>query len=145
MVAEPPVPHHVNKISKIERIKVDFGFIGSCTNGRLEDLESAWRVLKGKKIAQGVRLAVVPATQKVYREALEKGIIRDLFRAGAIIANPGCGGCAQGHIGMTGKNEVMVSTGNRNFPGKQGDGLNYLVSPEVVAHSVLEGIITAGR
>jgi 3-isopropylmalate/(R)-2-methylmalate dehydratase large subunit len=74
---------------------------------------------------------------------MEKGILKDLLTAGAIIANPGCGGCAQGHIGMTGKGEVMVSTGNRNFPGKQGDGDNYLVSPEVVAYSVLKGYISA--
>lgn len=145
MVSEPPVPHQVKKISEINRVKIDFGFIGSCTNGRLEDLESAWKILKGRHIAPGVRLAVVPATQRVYREAMEKGILADLFRSGAIISNPGCGGCAQGHIGMTGKNEVMVSTGNRNFPGKQGDGLNYLTSPDVVAHSVLKGVITDGR
>ena len=71
--------------------------------------------------------------------------MKDLLAAGAIISNPGCGGCAQGHIGMTGKGEVMVSTGNRNFPGKQGDGDNYLVSPEVVAYSVLNGYISSGE
>jgi 3-isopropylmalate/(R)-2-methylmalate dehydratase large subunit len=144
MASVPPYPHNVKKVSEIGKVKVDFGFIGSCTNGRLEDIEAAWKILKGKRIAHGVRLAVVPATKTVYTEAMEKGMLKDLLAAGAIIANPGCGGCAQGHIGMTGKGEVMVSTGNRNFPGKQGDGDNYLVSPEVVAYSVLNGYISAG-
>jgi len=145
MVAEPPYPHNVKKISEIGKVKVDFGFIGSCTNGRIEDIETAGKILKGKRIADGVRLAVVPATRKIYAEAMERGILQDLLKAGAIISNPGCGGCAQGHIGMTGKGEVMVSTGNRNFPGKQGDGSNYLVSPEVVAYSVLNGYISYGE
>jgi 3-isopropylmalate/(R)-2-methylmalate dehydratase large subunit len=144
MVSVPPYPHNVKKLSDIGKVKVDFGFIGSCTNGRMEDIETARQVLKGKRIADGVRLAVVPATRAVYAEAMRKGILQDLLAAGAIISNPGCGGCAQGHIGMTGKGEVMVSTGNRNFPGKQGDGDNYLVSPEVVAYSVLNGYISSG-
>lgn len=144
MVSVPPYPHNVKKLADIGKVKVDFGFIGSCTNGRMEDIETARRILKGKRIARGVRLAVVPATRQVYAEAMKKGILQDLLEAGAIISNPGCGGCAQGHIGMTGKGEVMVSTGNRNFPGKQGDGDNYLVSPEVVAYSVLNGYISAG-
>lgn len=145
MVSVPPYPHNVKKISQLDKVKVDFGFIGSCTNGRLEDIEAAWKVLKGKRIAEGVRLAVVPATRAIYAEAMKKGMLQDLLEAGAIISNPGCGGCAQGHIGMTGKGEVMVSTGNRNFPGKQGDGNNYLASPEVVAYSVLNGYISAGE
>jgi len=142
LISEPPFPHNVKNISELKKVNVDFGFIGSCTNGRFEDIEKAWAILKGKHIADGVRLAIVPATKKVYQEILDRGILKDLFDAGAIISNPGCGGCAQGHIGMTGKNEVMVSTGNRNFPGKQGDGLNYLTSPEVVAFSVLNGTIS---
>ena len=144
MISMPPYPHNVKKISELEkRIKVDFGFIGSCTNGRIEDIEKVWEILRGKHIADGVRLAIVPSTKMVYRQILERGMLNDLFNAGAIISNPGCGGCAQGHIGMTGKNEVMISTGNRNFPGKQGDGLNYLSSPEVVAYSVLNGFISS--
>jgi 3-isopropylmalate/(R)-2-methylmalate dehydratase large subunit len=145
VVSVPPYPHHVRKVAELGRVKVDFGFVGSCTNGRAEDIEKIWKILRGKHIAQGVRLAIVPATQKVYRETMERGMLADLFKAGAIISNPGCGGCAQGHIGMTGKGEVMVSTGNRNFPGKQGDGDNYLASPEVVAYSVLNGYISAGE
>ena len=142
LVSEPPYPHNVKNIDDLNKIKVDFGFVGSCTNGRIEDIEAVWKILKGKRIKEGVRLAVVPSTKKVYEEALEKGYIKDLFLSGAIISNPGCGGCAQGHIGMTGKGEVMVSTGNRNFPGKQGDGFNYLASPEIVAYSVLNGFLS---
>lgn len=145
MVSVPPYPHHVKKVSELDKVKVDFGFVGSCTNGRLEDIERVWEILRGKHIADGVRLAIVPATRKVYHEAMVRGMLQDLFDAGAIISNPGCGGCAQGHIGMTGRGEVMVSTGNRNFPGKQGDGENYLTSPEVVAHSVLKGYISSGE
>ncbi|HDP95660.1 MAG TPA: 3-isopropylmalate dehydratase large subunit [Candidatus Aminicenantes bacterium] len=143
MVAAPPVPHNVCKVSELSDVKVDFGFIGSCTNGRLSDIEAAWKILKGRKIAPGTRLAIVPSTQRVYKAAMDRGMLNDLFDAGAIISNPGCGGCAQGHIGMTGRNEVMLSTGNRNFPGKQGDGFNYLTSPEVVAWSVMKGRLTA--
>ncbi len=143
MVAAPPVPHNVHRVSELSDVHVDFGFIGSCTNGRLEDIEAAWKILKGRKIAPGTRLAIMPTTQRVYIEAMERGMLSDLAHAGAIISNPGCGGCAQGHIGMTGRNEVMLSTGNRNFPGKQGDGFNYLTSPEVVAWSVLSGRLTA--
>ena len=143
MVSEPPYPHNVKKVSELGKVDVNFGFIGSCTNGRLEDIEIASKILKGKHIANGVRLAVVPATREVYMEAMKRGMLQDLLEAGAIISNPGCGGCAQGHIGMTGKGEVMISTGNRNFPGKQGDGENYLASPEVVAYSVLNGYISS--
>ncbi len=142
MVSAPPYPHNGMKVSDLEKVNVDFGFVGSCTNGRIEDILKVWTILKGKKIKEGVQLSIVPATIEVYKQAFEKGILKDLLDAGAIIANPGCGGCAQGHIGMTGKGEVMVSTGNRNFPGKQGDGFNYLTSPEVVAFSVLNGFIS---
>ncbi len=86
-------------------------------------------------------LKIVPSTRRVFEELLEKGIIRGLFEAGAIIVNPGCGGCAEGHTGLTGKGEVQVSTGNRNFPGKQGKGRTYLASPDVVAASCVLGHI----
>ncbi len=141
-VSKPPYPHNSIKISELGRINIDFGFIGSCTNGRIEDLIRARNILKGKKIADGVKLTIVPSTMQVYKEALTRGIFNDLSDSGAIISNPGCGGCAQGHIGMTGKGDVMISTGNRNYPGKQGDGDTYLASPEVVAYSVLNGFIS---
>ncbi len=143
LLSAPSHPKNVHEVEEFEGEKIDVGFIGSCTNGRYEDIEAAWRILKGRKIAKGVRLIVVPATKRVYSELLKKGILQDLFDAGAIILNPSCGGCAEGHAGMTGKGEVQISTGNRNFAGKQGDGLTYLASPQTVAASVLEGRITS--
>jgi len=140
-VAAPFLPTNVKDVGDLEEVKIDSGFIGCCTNGRFEDLKAAARILKGKKVKDGVMLKIVPATRKVYKQLLEEGILKDLFESGAIISNPGCGGCAQGHIGLTGKGEVQVSTGNRNFEGKQGKGHNYLASPEVVAASCILGHI----
>jgi 3-isopropylmalate/(R)-2-methylmalate dehydratase large subunit len=140
-VAEPPSPSHVRDVSEFRGTKIQSGFIGSCTNGRVEDFAAAAAVLKGRRAARSVMLKIVPATRRVYEELLAKGILEDLFRSGAIIVNPGCGGCAEGHVGLTGKGEVQISTGNRNFPGKQGKGSTYLASPEVVAASCLRGEI----
>ena len=141
-VAVPFSPDNVQDVSELKGVKIDSGFIGSCTNGRTEDFALASQILKGKKIKEGVTLKVVPATKRVYKEILERGILEDLFRSGAIISNPGCSGCAEGHIGLTGKGEVQISTGNRNFAGKQGKGKTYLASPAVVAASCLAGHIT---
>jgi len=141
-VAVPFSPDNVEDVSELKGVKIDSGFIGSCTNGRTEDLALASQILKGKKIKEGVTLKVVPATKRVYKEILERGILEDLFRSGAIISSPGCSGCAEGHIGLTGEGEVQVSTGNRNFAGKQGKGKTYLASPAVVAASCLTGHIT---
>jgi 3-isopropylmalate/(R)-2-methylmalate dehydratase large subunit len=121
--------------------KIDSGFIGSCTNGRFEDFAEAARLLKGRKVKKGIMLKIVPATRRVYEELLAKGVLQCLFEAGAIVVNPGCGGCAEGHVGLTGKGEVQISTGNRNFPGKQGKGQTYLASPAVVAASCILGHI----
>jgi 3-isopropylmalate/(R)-2-methylmalate dehydratase large subunit len=141
VVAAPPSPNNVVPAKDLRGEKIDSGFIGSCTNGRVEDFASAARLLKGRRVERGVMLKIVPSTRRVFEELLEKGIIRDLFEAGAIIVNPGCGGCAEGHTGLTGKGEVQVSTGNRNFPGKQGQGRTYLASPAVVAASCILGHI----
>jgi 3-isopropylmalate/(R)-2-methylmalate dehydratase large subunit len=141
LVAAPPSPNNAVPANDLRGERIDSGFIGSCTNGRVEDFACAARVLKGRRVGRGVMLKVVPATRRVYEELLAKGIIRDLFEAGAIIINPGCGGCAEGHTGLTGKGEVQVSTGNRNFPGKQGKGRTYLASPAVVAASCVLGRI----
>jgi 3-isopropylmalate/(R)-2-methylmalate dehydratase large subunit len=140
-VAVPYSPDNVRDISELKGVKIDTGFIGSCTNGRTEDLAQAAQILKRKKIKNGVTLKVIPATKRVYEEILEKGILEDLFRSGAIIGSPGCSGCADGHVGLTGEGEVQVSTGNRNFEGKQGKGQTYLASPAVVAASCLAGQI----
>lgn len=140
-VAAPPAPTNVQDVSALQGIRIDSGVIGSCTNGRTEDFAQAGRILKGKKVKKGVMLKVVPATKRVYKELLSKGIIDELFKSGAIISSPGCGGCAEGHIGLTGKGEVQISTGNRNFAGKQGKGETYLASPAVVAASCILGHI----
>lgn len=143
MLAAPSHPKNVHPVEEYEGEKIDSGFIGSCTNGREEDIIEAWKILKGRKIAPGKRLIIVPATRKVYGNLLKKGILQDLFDAGAIILNASCGGCAEGHAGLTGEGEIQITTGNRNFAGKQGKGLTYLASPATVAASVLEGVITS--
>jgi 3-isopropylmalate/(R)-2-methylmalate dehydratase large subunit len=140
-VAAPSSPTNVCSVSDLVGSDIHSGFIGSCTNGRLSDFEEAARVLKGKKVKEGIMLKIVPATQKIYAKLLHEGVLEDLFQSGAIISNPGCGGCAEGHIGLTGRGEVQISTGNRNFAGKQGKGLTYLASPAVVAASCIRGEI----
>ncbi len=142
-VAVPFSPNYVRAVSEIVGTRIDSGFIGSCTNGRTEDFVRAADVLNGKKVKKGVTLKVVPATRRVYQELLDRGILDILFRSGAIVMNPGCGGCAEGHAGLTGKGEVQISTGNRNFSGKQGKGKTYLASPAVVAASCIRGEIVA--
>ena len=140
-VATPPSPNTVRDLADVKGVRIDSGFIGSCTNGRVEDFARAADVLRGRKVRDGVMLKVVPATRRVYDEMLRSGILAALFDSGAIVLNPGCGGCAEGHVGLTGKGEVEISTGNRNFPGKQGKGPVYLASPEVVAASCVRGEI----
>lgn len=140
-VAVPYLPNNVQEVSELKGIKINSGFIGSCTNGRLEDFLEAARILKAARVKPDVMLKIVPATRRVYAQLLERGIIEDLFRGGAIILNPGCGGCAEGHAGLTGKGEIQISTGNRNFAGKQGKGKTYLASPAVVAASCVAGEI----
>jgi 3-isopropylmalate/(R)-2-methylmalate dehydratase large subunit len=142
-VAVPFSPDNVRPVAEVRGTRIDSGFIGSCTNGRTEDFVRAADILNGKKVKKGVMLKCVPATRRVYQELLERGILEILFRSGAIVMNPGCGGCAEGHAGLTGKGEVQISTGNRNFSGKQGKGKTYLASPAVVAASCIRGEIVA--
>lgn len=142
-VAVPFSPNNVRPVAEARGTRIDSGFIGSCTNGRTEDIVRAADVLNGKKVKKGIMLKVVPATRRVYQELLDRGILNSLLQSGAIILNPGCGGCAEGHAGLTGKGEVQISTGNRNFSGKQGMGKTYLASPAVVAASCLRGEIVA--
>lgn len=142
-VSLPGAPHDTQNLDKIEKVKIDSAFIGSCTNGRIEDLRAAAAIIKGRQIAPGVVLKVVPATNEIWKQALEEGIIRTLKNAGALISNAGCAGCAAGQVGQNGPGEVTISTGNRNFPGKQGKGEVYLASPAVVAASAVAGYITS--
>jgi 3-isopropylmalate dehydratase small subunit len=145
LAACPPSPENVRKISEIAGARVDTGFLGSCTNGRFEDLVHAASILKGRRIKEGVSLRVVPATQEVYERMVKEGLLKIFMEAGALVSNAGCSGCASGQIGMVGKGEVQLSTSNRNFAGKQGKGETYLVSPAVLAASMLEGKIADPR
>ncbi|MBF0407108.1 MAG: 3-isopropylmalate dehydratase large subunit [Candidatus Riflebacteria bacterium] len=145
LAACPYSPENVKTVREVAGRKVDSVFIGSCTNGRFEDFEMAANLVKGRKIASHVMAKVVPATREVFSEMLKTGVFQTLFDAGFIITSPGCGGCASGQIGMTGKGEVQISTSNRNFKGKQGDGDTYLASPLTAAASALTGKITDPR
>lgn len=141
----PGNPANVKDVSEIKDVKVDSVFIGSCTNGRLEDMKAALKIAGGKRVKEGVMAKVVPATKQVYGAMLKMGMVETLYNCGFIVSNPGCGGCAAGQIGMTGKGEVQLSTSNRNFTGKQGDGDTYLVSPATAAYSAIEGRLTSPR
>jgi 3-isopropylmalate/(R)-2-methylmalate dehydratase large subunit len=142
LVSRPGHPEDVVAVRDVAGTKIDSAFIGSCTNGRFEDLEAAAAILRGRRIAPGVVLKIVPATRRVWRKALDEGLIETFLEAGALIGNPGCAGCAEGQIGQNGPGEITVSTGNRNFAGKQGRGSVYLASPETTAASAAAGVIT---
>lgn len=141
MVSRPGKPHDTVSIPA-DIVWIDSAFIGSCTNGRIEDLREAAGVLRGKRVAEGVVLKIVPATDRVWQQCLEEGVLEVFKEAGAMVSNAGCAGCAAGQVGQNGPGEVSVSTGNRNFPGKQGQGEVYLASPAVVAASAVAGFIT---
>ncbi len=143
MIACPFSPDNVRTVREVaeEGVRIDSGFIGSCTNGRAEDFASAYAQLEGGNVAERVTLKLVPATREVYAEMLFGGLLEKLFSVGALVHNQGCGGCAAGQVGMTGEGEVQVSTSNRNFRGKQGAGRTYLASPATVAASVRAGRI----
>jgi 3-isopropylmalate/(R)-2-methylmalate dehydratase large subunit len=138
----PGHPEDDVAIQQVMGTKIDSAFIGSCTNGRIGDLRIAARILKGKKVAPGVVLKIVPATNEIWDQALDEGLIKIFKDSGALVANAGCAGCAAGQVGQNGPEEVTLSTGNRNFSGKQGKGFVYLTSPAVVAASAIAGIIT---
>lgn len=142
MVARPGHPHDDVSLEKVMGQKIDSAFIGSCTNGRIEDLRIAAHILQRHPVAPGVVLKIVPATDAIWKQALEEGLIHVLKSAGALISNAGCAGCAAGQVGQNGPKEVSISTGNRNFAGKQGKGAVYLASPATVAASAAAGYIT---
>ena len=142
MVANPGHPHDNASVDSVKNIKIDSAFIGSCTNGRIEDLRVAAAILKHRKIAPGVVLKIVPSTDAIWQQALDEGLIKTFKEAGALVSNAGCAGCAAGQVGQNGPDEVTISTGNRNFSGKQGKGFVYLASPSVVAASAVAGFIT---
>jgi len=142
MVSRPGEPHDTISVTSLPNTKIDSAFIGSCTNGRMTDMRIAASLLKGRKVAPGVVLKIVPSTDAIWNQCMAEGLF-DIFKeAGAMISNPGCAGCAAGQVGQNGKGEFTISTGNRNFPGKQGQGSVFLASPAVVAASAIAGFIT---
>ncbi len=142
LISRPGHPEDVVTVAEAKGRKVDSVFIGSCTDGRLGDLEAAASVLRGRKVAPGVVLKVVPSTDEVWRSALDSGLVNVFKAAGALFGNAGCAGCAAGQVGQNGPGEVTVSTGNRNFAGKQGKGEVWLASPLTAAASAVAGAIT---
>ncbi len=143
-ISLPHLPDNVESVGKVKGVAIDCGFIGSCVNGRLEDLEVAAEILRGNKIAEGVRLLVSPASRSVFLEAVKTGAVETLISAGATFIPVGCGPCVGTHNGVPGNGEVVVSTANRNFKGRMGNPNTsiYLASPAVVAASTIEGKIT---
>jgi len=145
-VAFPHLPSNTRTLQQIEaseRIHIDQSFIGSCTNGRLEDLMIAAQILKGRKVAKGVRAIIIPATPAIYLEALRRGLIETFIEAGALVSAPTCGPCLGGHMGILAAGEKAVATSNRNFVGRMGhvDSEIYLASPAVAAASAVAGYI----
>ncbi|OJV66816.1 MAG: 3-isopropylmalate dehydratase large subunit [Clostridiales bacterium 38-18] len=142
-IAFPHLPENTKKIGEIEAVKVDQVVIGSCTNGRLQDLRESAAIFKGNKVAKGIRAIVIPVTQRVYLEALREGLIEIFIEAGAIVSTPTCGPCLGGHMGVLGKGERAIATTNRNFVGRMGhiDSEVYLASPAVAAASAITGYI----
>lgn len=143
-------PHTVDNVRPVDELlgtRVHQIVIGSCTNGRLDDIAAAAGILRGKKVARGTRMLVFPASARIFQEAIEAGYVADLMRAGAVVMNSGCGPCLGVHQGALGDGEVALSTTNRNFKGRMGNPRSevYLCSPEVAAASALAGVITDPR
>lgn len=144
-VSLPGHPENTIPVEQANKRKIDSAFIGSCTNGRMTDMRAAAAILKDRKVAPGVILKIVPATDEVWKQCLDEGIMKIFKEAGALVSNAGCAGCAAGQVGQNGPLEVTVSTGNRNFEGKQGKGEVYLASPATVAASAVAGYITTAE
>ena len=140
-VAFPHSPGNAKTKEEWGEIKVDQVVIGSCTNGRFDDIQAAAKILKGRKVKKGVRVIVIPATQKIYLDCIKAGYISDLIEAGCIVSTPTCGPCLGGHMGILAQDEVCISTTNRNFVGRMGDISSkiYLASPQVAAASAIAG------
>jgi 3-isopropylmalate/(R)-2-methylmalate dehydratase large subunit len=144
-VAFPHLPSNVKGVSKAGKVKIDQSLIGSCTNGRIEDLRIAAQILKNRKAASNVRLIVVPATPEIYKQALKEGLLETFLKADAVISPPSCGACLGGHLGILAEGERAVATTNRNFVGRMGHTKSevYLASPAVAAASAVLGRIAS--
>lgn len=146
-VACPHLPENTKPAAELGNIKIDQVVIGSCTNGRMQDMEAAYRTLKGKQVAPGVRCIIIPATMAIYRECIERGYVTAFIDAGAVVSTPTCGPCLGGYMGILAAGERCVATTNRNFVGRMGhvESEIYLASPETAAASALTGCITAPK
>jgi len=138
---------NVKSVNDVEGIEVNQAFIGSCTNGRIEDLRLAAQILKGRKVKRGTRLLVIPASRTIYQQALREGLIEIFVESGAVVCNPTCGPCLGGHLGILASDEICISSSNRNFIGRMGSAKAkiYLASPATVAASAITGKITDPR
>jgi 3-isopropylmalate/(R)-2-methylmalate dehydratase large subunit len=145
LVSVPPAPWDVEKASALGDIEINQAFVGSCTGGRLEDIADTAAIVGGRKIAENVRLVVIPASQDVYLKAIRAGYIEQIITAGGIVDAPSCGPCGGIDKGIIGRGQTMIATSNRNFPGRTGPGDTYLASAPVVAASALTGVITDPR
>ena len=147
MVACPFTVDNVKPVSEVDNVEIDQAVIGSCTNGRLEDLRIAAQIFHNKKVTEGVRVLIIPSSRKVYMDAMNEGLLETFIKAGALICNPCCGPCYGGHLGLLAAEEVCISTTNRNFVGRMGspNAKIYLASPATVASSALTGKITDPR
>lgn len=143
-VSFPHLPDNTRTIDEVGDVKIDQVVIGSCTNGRMDDLRIAASILEGKKVADGLRVIVIPATQKIYLQAMDEGLLKTFIEAGAIVSTPTCGPCLGGYMGVMAEGERCVSTTNRNFVGRMGhvDSEVYLASPAVAAASAITGKIS---
>ena len=144
-VSCPHLPENTKPASELSDIKIDQVVIGSCTNGRMEDMEAAYNILNGKKVADGVRCIIIPATMQIYRECVERGYVTAFIDAGAVVSTPTCGPCLGGYMGILAEGERCIATTNRNFVGRMGHVKSevYLASPATAATSALTGYITA--
>lgn len=143
-VSCPHLPENTMNANELNNVKIDQVVIGSCTNGRMEDMIATYEVLKGQKVKDGVRCIIIPATMNVYKECIEKGIITEFINAGAIVSTPTCGPCLGGYMGILAKGEKCIATTNRNFVGRMGhtESEVYLASPRTAAKSAIAGYIT---
>ena len=144
-VAFPHLPENARTFDNIDEIRIDQVVIGSCTNGRLEDLIAAAEIMKGHKVAKNVRVIIIPATQQIYLDAMEMGLLRTFIKSGAVVSTPTCGPCLGGYMGILAAGERAVTTTNRNFVGRMGhpESEVYLASPATAAASALTGRITS--
>ena len=143
-MAFPHLPSNTKTVDEAAGKPIQQVVIGSCTNGRLKDLREAAKILRGRKVAEGVRCIVIPATQQIYLDAMAEGLVADFINAGAVVSTPTCGPCLGGHMGVLSDGEWAISTTNRNFVGRMGptSSMIILASPAVAAASAVTGVVT---